>query len=627
MSFRWAGIAVAGLALGLLASGPSLAEDPKAAAQSIGQAGLAKARSIARNAASADAIPGYAGTGVPERGLTAAGMEAAANARLADTDDPGGVAGRAVVEGTVKRPAASVPATDPAVARTEAIAAAPQVQAHGASGLASGSASGCGAALADAQSPGSCGAVRWCVGADCESASVQANTGFVNATAKLNMVTELGGEEFDRDNLRFFSGQRRACTIRLFGLANCCKSSGLLVGLASCSAEERELAQERNAGNTRYLGKTLREAHLLRGVHPPRARVVRVRLEARAHPPGAGAQPVGRRLGGLPGAHRRRGRAYRLRPAGSVRVYGRPDGGRKRALDRPARGGGHPGAHAHARARALPPGALMAPGPHRLVVAVGVALVLTGPPASVAAGEWRSWCGADGASLGWHFYCDRDEGPERPAPAPQPPDQAPGSATERILEMRRVLEEARATAILEPTTENVAAYLHLQQETLGKAAAFSDASRRTVWATPALDYTLKRPVGALAKRVWSDERRKARDAALRSLSERYGLIYLGHRACAACKVAGPLLRAFAERHDLDVLAVSMTGEPLEGWPEAVADNGRAARLGLSGAPVPAVVLYDTKTKQVLPVGFGVLAEDQLTMRIFALTALEPGHDY
>ena len=90
---------------------------------------------------------------------------------------------------------------------------------------------------------------------------------------------------------------------------------------------------------------------------------------------------------------------------------------------------------------------------------------------------------------------------------------------------------------------------------------------------------------------------------------------------------GPLLRAFAQRHGLDVLAVSLSGEALEGWPEAVPDHGRAARLGLGNAPVPALVLFDTKTKRALPVGFGVMAEDQMADRIFALTALEPGHDY
>ena len=204
----------------------------------------------------------------------------------------------------------------------------------------------------------------------------------------------------------------------------------------------------------------------------------------------------------------------------------------------------------------------------------------------------------------------------------------PATASEQLaFNPLSVAPSARTTAILDPTPANVTAYLRLQQETLQRAAAFSDAFRRTVWATPALDYTLRRPVGALAKRVWSDGRRAEVAGALAKLGERYGLIYLGHAGCAGCTVFGPLLRAFAQRHGLDVLAVSLTGEVLEGWPEAVPDNGRAARRGLGDAPVPALVLFDTATKRVLPVGFGVMAEDEMATRLFALTALEPGHDY
>ena len=263
---------------------------------------------------------------------------------------------------------------------------------------------------------------------------------------------------------------------------------------------------------------------------------------------------------------------------------------------------------------------------------LAAAVVWTAPAAQAAvATEWRPWCANEGsgASLGWHFYCDRqEEEPQSVEPAPAPPvGEGTTSAMERIEAMRRALEEARAEAVLDPTPAKVTAYLRLQQETLQRAAAFSDAFRRTVWATPELDYTLRRPVGALAKQVWSDGRRQARDAALARLGERYGLIYLGHADCPACKVFGQLLRAFAMRHGLDVLAVSLTGEALEGWPEAVPDRGRAARLGLGDAPVPALVLFDSETKRVIPVGFGVMAEDEMAERIFALTALEPGHDY
>ena len=244
--------------------------------------------------------------------------------------------------------------------------------------------------------------------------------------------------------------------------------------------------------------------------------------------------------------------------------------------------------------------------------------------------EWRSWCGTEAAPLGWHFYCDRGKGEDEKEEAPQTqaaPPMKPPSATERILTTRRALEEARARAILEPSTENVTAYLALQQKALQSAANFSDAFRRAVWANPALDYTLKRPVGALAKKLWSDERRAERAGALARLGERYGLIYLGSERCPGCRVFGPLLRAFALRHGIEVLAVSMTGGPLEGWPEAAPDQGRAARLGINAPVLPAVVLYDTRSKRALPVSYGVIAEDQLAERIFTLTAREVGSDY
>ena len=231
------------------------AEDPKAAARAIGNAGNAAARAIARDTSTAAGVPGYAGTNLPERGIGANALEDEGRARLADPDDPGGQAGREIIKGVTVRPDVTVTVTDPGVARGKAVTTDPQNPAHGAGSLASGSVADCGAGLPDAERGGACGSVRWCVGAGCESAEPQANTGFVEATTRLNMAVEMGGEEFDRDSLRIFTGEKRACHIHFGGLANCCKNSGALVGLANCSASERELAEERNAGNTHYLGK------------------------------------------------------------------------------------------------------------------------------------------------------------------------------------------------------------------------------------------------------------------------------------------------------------------------------------------------------------------------------------
>ena len=218
--------------------------------------------------ASTSSVPGYAGTNRPERNLNAADLEDAAARALADPDDPGGRAGRAVIEGTTARPEASVGTEDPIPVRGEKIQGDPGASRFKASGLASGSVTDCGAGLAQAESGGACGSVAWCVGADCETRTSQAGTGFVGAAAKLNMVLELGGEEFDRGNLLFFRGERRSCRIRWGGTGE------LLQGLGSPHRSRRlhrgraPPGAEAPCRENTLPGYPVREAHIRRLCSP-----------------------------------------------------------------------------------------------------------------------------------------------------------------------------------------------------------------------------------------------------------------------------------------------------------------------------------------------------------------------
>ena len=239
------------LLLAHLSAGGAWAEDPQEAARAIGGAGRAAAAAVAKDPASASKVPGYAGTNLPERDLGAADLEAAAERALADPGDPGGRAGRAVIEGVTGRPDASLGTEDPIPVRGEEIQNDPGASRFGAWGLASGSVTDCAAGVEDSGAGGPCGSVSWCAGAGCETVPTQANTGFIDSAARLNMVLEMGGEEFDRENLRFFRGERRSCRIRWGGLADCCKDSGALIDLADCTEGERLLAQERHTPGTR----------------------------------------------------------------------------------------------------------------------------------------------------------------------------------------------------------------------------------------------------------------------------------------------------------------------------------------------------------------------------------------
>ena len=62
----------------------TLAEDPKAAARAMGNAGRSAAAAVAQDPTSTSKVPGYAGTDRPERNLGAADLESAAARALAD---------------------------------------------------------------------------------------------------------------------------------------------------------------------------------------------------------------------------------------------------------------------------------------------------------------------------------------------------------------------------------------------------------------------------------------------------------------------------------------------------------------------------------------------------------------
>ena len=242
-------------------------------------------------------------------------------------------------------------------------------------------------------------------------------------------------------------------------------------------------------------------------------------------------------------------------------------------------------------------------------------------PAPTQTGD-RFYC-AD-RKLGTWFYCDRPK-PEKPEAAT--PAAPTVSAVALLDAVTAELRELKAKAILEPSPANVTAYIRYQRAQLDRASLFGDVWQRTVWQTPDLDYTLERPVGTVAKQTWLDARKVERDAALDRLSQRYGLFYFFASACAPCRVMSPIVKAFADSHRITVRAISTDGGPSETFGRYTVETDQRARMGLTAKTTPAVVLFDSVTRQAIPIGYGILAADELQDRIFLLTQRKAGSDY
>ena len=259
--------------------------------------------------------------------------------------------------------------------------------------------------------------------------------------------------------------------------------------------------------------------------------------------------------------------------------------------------------------------------PGRLLLALALMLGTGASSAQEAAARYwsDSW-------RGWHFY--EEPMPEEPEPtllqdkaAPSAPPAEPLRAPE-LVEFERLqknLEETRNIAIMRPTETNVRRYMELESRVVARASYFADVAQRVAWATPELDPTLQgRPVNAKALEVFEQTELVDRSRSVGELGKDHVLFFFYRSDCPYCHAFAPTLEAFQARHGIQVVAISVDGGPMPGFPNARPDNGIATTLKVT--QVPAVFLAQPFTGKIAPIGFGVLSEAQLLERIAAVSA-------
>lgn len=221
---------------------------------------------------------------------------------------------------------------------------------------------------------------------------------------------------------------------------------------------------------------------------------------------------------------------------------------------------------------------------------------------------------------GWHFY--ENPPPEEPGPAARsapaiPPRPSAPPRPPELVEFERLqktLEDLRNIAIMRPTERNVRRYMELEMQVVNRASYFADVAQRVAWATPELDPTLQgRPVNAQALEVFDQQQRSDRSTSVESLGRDHVLFFFYRSDCPYCHAFAPTLQAFEARHSIQVVAVSVDGGPMPGFPKARPDNGIATALKVT--QVPAVFLAQPFTGKITSIGFGVLSESQLLERI------------
>lgn len=216
--------------------------------------------------------------------------------------------------------------------------------------------------------------------------------------------------------------------------------------------------------------------------------------------------------------------------------------------------------------------------------------------------------------LGWHFYCDEKK--QQKKKIAKKPDPIPvENILDRLEREKREVEDALATAIYYPTEENVFKYMLLNKKQLEMSQKFGETTRKVILNNPyMLDASLDNPVNTLARRVKSKEERLQKISTVRRLNDRYGVYFFYLSSCEYCHIFSKTLRRFADKHGLSVLPISADGGALPEWENYVVDKGQISKLGIK--VFPTVLLFDTKEKEMINIGTGLISEEELLNNIY-----------
>lgn len=277
-----------------------------------------------------------------------------------------------------------------------------------------------------------------------------------------------------------------------------------------------------------------------------------------------------------------------------------------------------------------------------LAAALIVACVPVGAAAqNLVAQSSRGYACEDTRTTGWNFYCEdlavEDEVPESedplptaPAPpTPPAPPPAPLTYTEQIEAYRAALDELKYRAVLEPTQENVIAYMQAQAEMVQQAGLFTEVWQRALFANPALDANVNRPLSQIGSNLYQDSLDLEREAALANATSEHALmfVYEGGAECLVCSVQGEVMTAMKQTYGISVLPVTRDGIALPAFPDSQLDQGQLANLGLEDIPSPFLALVEPRSGFVELIGAGLMTQDVVIDRIRIITSIPEGELY
>lgn len=230
------------------------------------------------------------------------------------------------------------------------------------------------------------------------------------------------------------------------------------------------------------------------------------------------------------------------------------------------------------------------------------------------------WLNPDRGTV-WYPPEKASEPDSPPAAQPAPAESTRPGELDEFERIQKRLGELRNIAIINPSEENLKAYIAFQEEQMQRASVFADQWRRTLWSNPELKYE-GRPVNATGIASFDTSYGQQVRVSLSQLASTHGLYFFFRSDCPFCHSMAPTLKLLEQTHGIRVIAISLDGGTLPQFPNAITDKGQAQALGVRS--VPSYFLASPRMGSVYPLGTGVLSLGTIEDRIYTQAFTQPG---
>ncbi|WP_272664071.1 MULTISPECIES: type-F conjugative transfer system pilin assembly protein TraF [unclassified Providencia] len=219
--------------------------------------------------------------------------------------------------------------------------------------------------------------------------------------------------------------------------------------------------------------------------------------------------------------------------------------------------------------------------------------------------------------VSWQFYNLPEKKYKDEKKSKQNPTQPEMSLEEKAMkEMKAVqkkLEESKALAIMNPTTENIAAYKTVQDYFTEKASVFSSQWEKTLLEYPHLDYNIQNSHYNATAAIKTTVERQAQAQAVKFVNQQYGIFFFYRGGEPLDNQLAKVVKEFSLQYDLAIIPISVDGRISSEYPDSKYDAGQFKKMNVKY--LPAIFLVEPKKGSFKPLSYGFISQDDLARRV------------